>query len=256
LQYISDYFITPSDDEAFRAWTRSFLQPIAKDLGIGSGSKKSGDISLLRGDVWKALAKTAKDPDAIEKVQRMAGDYLKDRNSLDPDMITPVLEGAAAGGDAKLYEEIVAQYKKGGTPEEVRRFLYTLAEFRDPALLEKTMTFALTNDVRSQDKSRLMGAVIENPAGSKVGWNFVKQHWNDIEKRISDAQQLGLVRATSALCDQTSTEDVKAFFARHPVAGSDRALAQALEKISICIHAKSVQEKNLEKSLAGKTAMN
>ena len=160
-------------------------------------------------------------------------------------MITPVLEGASAVGDAKLYEEIVAQYKKGGTPEEVRRFLYTLAEFRDPVLLEKTMAFALTDEVRSQDKSRLMRAVIENPAGSKVGWDFVKKHWDDIEKQISDAQQLGLVQATSVLCDQTSTENVKAFFTRHPVAGSDRALAQSLEKISICIHAKSVQGKNL-----------
>jgi aminopeptidase N len=250
LQFISDYFIDQADTEAFHTWMRSFLQPIAKDLGISSESKKSEDLSLLRGDVWKALAKTAKDPDAIEKVRRMADDYLRDRNSLDSNMVTPILEGASAVGDAKLYEEIVAQYKKGGTPEEVRRFLYTLAEFRDPDLLEKTMAFALTDGVRSQDKSRLMRAVIENPAGSKVGWDFVKKHWDDIEKQISDAQQLGLVQATSALCDQTSTDDVKAFFTRHPVAGSDRALAQSLEKINICVHAKTVQQKHLDEFLS------
>ena len=90
-----------------------------------------------------------------------------------------------------------------------------------------------------------MAAVMRNPAGTKVGWEFIKQHWTDINKKLSDALQLSLVKATDAICDGQQRDEVQRFFGEHPVPGSDRDLAQALEKISICIDARSIQVKNL-----------
>jgi puromycin-sensitive aminopeptidase len=195
--------------------------------------------------LWKALAVTAQDAEAIRTMRNMANDYLRDRNSIDPDIVTFILEAAAATGDALLYDQIVKAYRSGGTPEENRTFLYVLADFRDPALLERTMAFALSNDVRNQDAGRLMAAVVRNPVGGKVGWAFLKQHWNEITQKLSDALQLTLVSSTEGLCDSVSREDVKSFFSEHRVPGSDRNLAQALEKISICSRTRNAQQTNL-----------
>ena len=107
------------------------------------------------------------------------------------------------------------------------------------------MAFALTDEVRNQDTGRLMRAAIRNPAGTKVCWNFLKAHWNDVTRKLSDAMQLALVESTSGVCDEAQREDVKRFFAEHPVPGSDRDLAQAQETASICIANKSRQQRDL-----------
>lgn len=244
LQYTADYLVAPADLRAYESWVQKELTLALHGLGPAATGDPEG-LRLARGDLWKALAVTAKDPDAVAEVRRRTGDYLHDRGSLDPVVTTVMVEAAAAGGDARLYDEITAAYRAGGTPEEQRRHLYALAEFRDPALLERTMAFALTGEVRNQDTGRLMAAAIRNPAGTTVCWNFLKAHWSDVTRKLSDAMQLTLVRSTSAVCDEAQREDVKLFFGQHPVPGSDRSLAQAQERASICIANKSRQQKSM-----------
>ncbi|HSP05687.1 MAG TPA: M1 family metallopeptidase, partial [Acidobacteriota bacterium] len=127
LQYTADYMVMQSDTHAYESWVQKKLRASLHDLGPAAPVDPE-DLRLARGDLWKALAVTAKDPDAIAEVRRMAENYLHDRGSLDPNIATVVLEAAAAGGDAKLFDEITSAYRAGGTPEELRRFLYALAE--------------------------------------------------------------------------------------------------------------------------------
>lgn len=249
LQYIDDHWTSSADGPAYRSWVSTILQPALRDLGMAAVPGDPEERRLARAYIWKALAVTAKDSNTADAVHEMAEKYLKDHASLDPDAITSVLEAAAALGDAHFQDEIVAAYEADGTPEEKRTFLFSLAAFRDPALLQRTMEFALTSHVRKQDKARLMAAVLRNPMGTTTGWNFYKQRWGDIGKSFSDAMLPALVGSTSSICDEALRDEVKQFFAAHPVAGADRSLSQALEKMSICISNKSIQQKNLSQWL-------
>ena len=143
LQYIADHWTTPENLVDFQSWTRTQLKPIMDELGNVASPSDSENVRLLRGDVLKALAVTAKDPEAVATIHRATEAYLKDRASLDPDMAPTVLEAAAAGGDAKLYDEITAAYLGNPTPEEHRAFLEAIAQFRDPALLQRPWSLCL-----------------------------------------------------------------------------------------------------------------
>jgi aminopeptidase N len=245
LEYISRNLTTAADRADFQKRVRVLLQPLAQSLGTKGVPGESENRRVARGQVLKALAITGGDPQAKTTVRRLAEQYLRDRKSLDPDMAADVVEAAAAGGDVRLYDQIVNAYRAGGTPEEHRRFLLALADFRDPSLLSRTMTFALTDDVRSQDTSPLLSAVLRNPAGGQVGLPFLEQHWSEITTKFPDRLRSQLTGATSSFCDDGSRDEVQRFFASHPVPGAERGLAQALERITICNERRTLQQQEL-----------
>jgi hypothetical protein len=59
-----------------------------------------------------------------------------------------------------------------------------------------------------------------------------------------------LVGSTNAFCSAEARDDVKAFFADHKVAASDRALEYSVEHIDGCIEFRTLQEPNLKRWLA------
>ena len=61
-------------------------------------------------------------------------------------------------------------------------YLFTLSQFGDQKLLQRTLDFAISPDVRSQDALQVITGVMGNPAGEKLAWDFVRQHWTEVEK--------------------------------------------------------------------------
>ena len=55
--------------------------------------------------------------------------------------------------------------KDAKTQEEYFLYLSTLADFSNPQLLNKTLQYAISPDVRSQDAVGLISTVMQNPAG-------------------------------------------------------------------------------------------
>ena len=85
---------------------------------------------------------------------------------------------------------------------------------------------------------------MRNPAGQKLGWDFVRAQWAAIEKQsgaFGGASPGGLVASTGVFCDSASRDEVKQFFTVHPVASAERALRQSLERIDYCIDLKGRQ---------------
>src|SRR5581483_11627884 len=96
-------------------------------------------------------------------------------------------------GNSQLYDQLVSKLGKNDNPEQYYRYLYALAHFGDPALLQRTLDYAISASVRNQDSLLLIAAVMRNPAGEKLAWNFVQAHWADIEKIVGGYNTGGLV---------------------------------------------------------------
>jgi aminopeptidase N/puromycin-sensitive aminopeptidase len=60
-----------------------------------------------------------------------------------------------------------------------------------------------------------------------------------------------LVASTGSFCSVQDRDEVKSFFATHPVPSSDRSLQHAIERIDGCAELRSSQEPNLKLWLAG-----
>ena len=70
----------------------------------------------------------------LEAARHRLDAYLADRGSLDPNLADPVVGLSARVGDDALYERYRAVVAAADTPQERRRFLLSLASFREPAL--------------------------------------------------------------------------------------------------------------------------
>jgi len=135
--------------------------------------------------------------------------------------------------------------KNPKSPEEYYMYLFTLPQFSDPKLLQRTLEFAISPDVRSQDALSVVTSVMGNPAGQQQAWDFVRQHWPEIEKVGGPFASAQVVGTTSVFCDAESRDQVTEFFSAHKVASAERTYKQSIERINNCVDLKSQQEPQL-----------
>jgi aminopeptidase N len=135
--------------------------------------------------------------------------------------------------------------KNTKAPEEYYTYFFTLPQFTDSKLLQRTLDFSISPDVRSQDALQLVTGALRNPAGEKQTWDFIRQHWPELEKAGGPFASAEVVYATSVFCDPTMRDQVTDFFSAHKVPAAERTYKQSIERINNCVDLKSQQEPQL-----------
>jgi len=135
-----------------------------------------------------------------------------------------------------LYDRYVAQLPKlSGQPEEYYRFFNALTWFRDPALVQRTLQFAISSDVRTQDTGQLIGGLLGHPWSRDAAWTFVKERWDTLTKLLGTFQGIpGIVGRLGGFCARDKAADIRQFFVAHPVPAVERGLRQSLERVENC----------------------
>jgi len=245
LNYIGKYLVSENDRDSFRAWLRGYLTPIMQEVGWEPKPGEGDEQRTLRSRLITALGQDARDPNALEVARKIADQVLADPASVDRQLARSALRVAAVNGDAAFYERVLAALKGAKSPEEYYGFFSTLSEFRDPKLLERTLEFAISPDVRSQDALRVVSDVLENPEGQQLAWDFIRRYWGKIEKAGGPFASAEVVNATSTFCDAGLRDQVTEFFNEHKVAAAERTYRQSIERINTCVDLKSQQEPQL-----------
>jgi aminopeptidase N/puromycin-sensitive aminopeptidase len=245
LNYIGQYLVSDSDRDAYRTWLRQYLTPPMKEVGYEPKSGEADEQRTLRSRLFNALGYDARDPETLEQARKIADKALADPASVDREMAGGAFGLAALNGDAAFYDKVMAATKNPKSPEEYYMYLFTLPQFGDQKLLQRTLEFAISPDVRSQDALGLVTSVMGNPAGQQLAWHFVRQHWPEIEKAGGPFASAQVVGATSVFCDTASRDQVTEFFSAHKVAAAERTYKQSIERINNCVDLKSQQEAQL-----------
>jgi aminopeptidase N/puromycin-sensitive aminopeptidase len=245
LTYIGRYLVNENDRDEFRTWLRQFLTPAMKDVGWEPKPGESDEQRILRGRLFAALGHDANDPDALAEARKYADKALADPSSVDIELAGGALELTAQHGDAELYDKVMAGLKNQKSPEEYYLYFYTLPEFSDPQLLQRTLDFAVSPDVRSQDALQLITGVLRNPAGQKLAWDFIQTHWDAVAKAGGPFASAEVVGATGGFCDAGMRDQVTEFFTAHKVEAAERTYKQTIERINNCVALKSQQEPQL-----------
>jgi aminopeptidase N len=163
---------------------------------------------------------------------------------LDPALGSAIVRVAASHGDTKLYDALIAATNRARSPQEHDRYLYAAADFRDPSLIDRALDRTLSSDIRSQDAADYLAAFFENPVARPRAWAFMKQHWAALEPKVTIfGGGTAIVGALANFCDGSTRDDIKAFFAGHPLPSAARHLDQSLERISNCV---ALQEKQTQ----------
>jgi aminopeptidase N len=245
LTYIGDHLVTDADRDSYEIWVRQLLAPVAQNVGWEAKPGDSEDQGSLRAELMTALGSVARDPRVEALAQKLANQYLADPSSLDHDLAVSALIITARNGDQTLYDRIMADLKAAKTPEIYFNDTSALARFSDPALIEKTLEYAISPNMRSQDAPYLISSVMRNPAAAKQAWSFVQARWSAIENLGGAFAGGVIVQATGSFCDSVMRNEVQAFFTSHPAPAAERSLKQSLEQMNYCVDLKTQQSSQL-----------
>lgn len=172
-----------------RAWkncTDSMANPFKRGfsrLGWSPKKNESQEDALLRALSISYLA-FAGDQTIIDEARRM---FYSGFDSIPADLRGVVFSIVASNGAAKDFDGIVKKYREVTSPEEKTRLLSSLGRFRDKKLLEKSLEFSFSPDVRTQDLRVAFPSIASNPEARAILLQWTVKNWGHIGKHKDSA---------------------------------------------------------------------
>lgn len=244
LQYLAGSLVPEEQRGAFRVFLGNQFRPLAAELGWESRSADTEEQKGMRASLLGILGE-AGDPDAVAAARQMTAQYLRSPQSVEGSIAGAALTVAARNGDGKLYDDFTAAYGRAKNADEAGLYLFSLADFRDPELLKRTIGLIDSGHVREQEYPRLFSALLGNPASRDAAWSYLKAHWDRLAVQVTSFGGAGAVVALGNFCSVATRDDVTQFFDQQRAPGAERALRQSIERMNNCIEFRELQQANM-----------
>ena len=190
-------------------------------------SRKTDENSvLLRGVVAYRLALVD-----MEYARELAGKF-SDYDKVEPDMRQAVAVAyARTTGD---FESIVKRYRESSSDEERLRLLVALMGNRDASLIDRSLAFAMTSEVKKQDVASILFASTRNPDGRDTVWKWLKTNMEWVSKLYEGTGVVSrLLRELIPYTGIGRAAEVEKFFDGTKVAGAEKGIEGGLERLRI-----------------------
>ena len=166
--------------EAFSAYARSMLKPVAGALGWDPGPDEAPPLLHLRRQVLRQLGEWG-DPDIVAEARRRFEAFLADPATLGPDDQGLVLPVVATNADQQVFDRLHGLVRSAHNETEMDRYLRALMQVRDPKLAQQALDIALSKEIPPQaDSIRLQlifAASEQNPA---LTWVMFRDHVDEV----------------------------------------------------------------------------
>jgi puromycin-sensitive aminopeptidase len=227
--------ITVEDRPALEAFVRGRVGPAVTELGWVPRSGESEGTKQLRGELIGAQGKLGNDPAIQDRAAELYRAYRNDAAAVDPNVVSALVAILAHTGDATRYDEFNERFRTASTPQEERRYLFSLAAFQPKALLERTLVRTVSGEIRTQDAPFLISAILGNVYGRELAWDFLKANWEKMDQLFP---KQGLRRMCGGIVSLATSElerDVRDFFTARKIDLGGKTLDQYLEQLRIAV---------------------
>lgn len=227
------------DDENLRQLMKPYLSNLVstqlKRLGWEYKEKESHFDSLLRPTVI-GLSSIAEDKKTVDKCLRLFSAITKSDNSIN--IIHPDLRGIVYGTVARLGSEIEfnklkKMHDSTDNSEERVTISAALTSFKQPNLINESLSLIKTNGVRAQDIGYWVAYSFMNRFARYDTWEWLKTNWIWLEEKL--AGDLSFYRfpiyAARAFSDEKFIQEFEAFFSKLRSPALNRSIEQGLEII-------------------------
>jgi alanyl aminopeptidase len=151
---------------------RSLYGARARGLGWKPQAGESQEIRLLRMEIVPLVATYGEDHELSSQAAALAHQWLKDHQSLDPDMVDLVLSTAAWNGDRAFFDLLVDEIKKDKVQRERGWMIAALISFREPAITRARLSLLFDPVIDPRElQYTLFGAP---PMTREIVWEFVQ----------------------------------------------------------------------------------
>jgi aminopeptidase N len=237
--------------QAFRRWGLSVLRPIFAKVGWEPKPGEGPNVALLRGELLGTLS-DLDDPGVIAGAKTRFVAFLKDPNSLSPELRHNVLDIVAEHADAAIWDEIHTLAKNAKGSLEKRQYYILLGIARDPKLAARALDLSMTDETPVTLRPSLIAAVSGNRpdvgyAGSfpEMAFDFAVAHADAINAMLEpDSRNEFIPRLAGGSYDLATIPKLDAYAAAHiaPTAMRDVTVAEATIRYAAKLRAKRLPD--------------
>ncbi|XP_041121666.1 puromycin-sensitive aminopeptidase [Polyodon spathula] len=219
--------------EDIQEFIRDLFTPIGQKLGWDTKPGEGHLDALLRGLVLGKLGKAGHKP-TLEEARRRFREHIDGKQVLPADLRSPVYLTVLKHGDSTTLDTMLKLHKQADMQEERNRIERVLGAIAAPDLIQKVLSFALSEEVRPQDTVSVIGGVAgSSKQGRKAAWKFVRDNWEELHNRYQGGFLISrLIKlSVDGFAVEKMAAEVKSFFESHPAPAAERTVQQCCENI-------------------------
>jgi puromycin-sensitive aminopeptidase len=225
-----DRLVEDEAREALRAQVRDLLGAAAERLGDEPGDGEDDRTRELRGDLFVARWTLGRDPGVRTRAEGYLGRNDTDAGSVDPALLSAAVNVLASDADATLHADLLRRFREAETPQQERRYLYSLARHDDPDVFVRTHPLALDGTIRPGDAPYVLSSMLTNRANGALTWTFITEHWDEMVAAYPSNAIARMLTGVRTLDTRPVAEAVHAFVAGHEIPHGGKQIVQHLEK--------------------------
>jgi len=221
----------------FKSLRRRIFSRILSEVGWDKKEEENHTQSLLRNMLIGTLGKSD-DQEVISKCGELFNTHSSGGDPIPADIRGSVYSTVMRGSTDpdKTYNELLDLFNKTDLHEERVRIQSVLGAAPTAELRRKTLDFAVSDKVRSNDTPFVIGAVSHSGwKGREETWQFVKNNYPLWLERYTGGflfkRLIG--DCCSSFTNMKMYEDVKEFFLTNKAPAAERTVQQSLESIKL-----------------------
>jgi puromycin-sensitive aminopeptidase len=232
--------IKPADRPSLEALVRDRIRPAVGELGWDPRAGEDELTRQLRGDLLRAIGTTGNDRGVQARAAELYAEHTKKSESsretmIDPNVLPSLIAILAHVGDQTRYDDFFCRFQSAATPQEERRYLYSLAAFQSPALLEQTLRRTINGEFRTQDAPFMVRLLLMSVYGRELAWDFVKTNWETMDRQYPKQGLRRMCEGIIGLATPELERDVHRFIAERKIDFGGKTLEQYLEQLRIAV---------------------
>ena len=184
LEFIDSLSRGRTERGQFREWARSLLQPQLDKLGWDPKPGEKPLDDLRRNTVIHTLGALGDEAVLREGRARFAK-YIEKPDTLIGELRDNVWWLAGRGADETIYQQLHDAAKKTDSVEQKRSLYGALAAAHDPALIQKTLAIALTDELPPQQAARIVQRVAGGSEQPELALEFAQKHITELVAKLS-----------------------------------------------------------------------
>jgi len=226
---------TPAERPGLEALVRDRLTPAVGALGWTPRAGEDELTRQLRGDLIRALGILGNDPSVQAMAAELYAEHEQKATEVDANVLPALIAILAYTGDEPRYRGFLERFRRAATPQEEQRYLYALAGFRQPSLIDETLNRTVNGEVRTQDAPFVNRSLLMTVHARAQAWTFVKSHWDAMDRLYPKHGLRRMAEGVIGLATPALERDVNDFFTSRKIDLGGKTLAQYLEQLRIAV---------------------
>ncbi len=229
------HFMDSKTKAQYEKFLCAYLLPYKEKYGWEEQKGEEETVKDLRADLVRILGTYAQDRQTIKEANELYAKYMKDKESVSPDIIGSVLTIVAYNGSSAEFDQIRAACKTATNPQDEKRLLLALPHFRQHELVERTLKLCLDAETRATDSVALLSSLLSNQDSNEQAWKFTAENWDKLSKKFPPRFNKRIAANCAHFDSAEMEKTLKEYFAAHPWEMAKAAIGRALEEVHVSV---------------------